>query len=209
MHACVCVFVYSLQASWKHTILTPHMAATSTISPTRLCRAVIYGSKTRILSQQWDELRWIIHIWNCQLALICTVYFTLSPVQVQEHQWVGLSCSEWVPRGQFWVVWAALEKPQTHNPSDQNLAPLQHLLHSGEGSASWNSCITILNGMRSIMLIIKQIGKSRDDCNGQRYIQLSLYENNGPVQDECTENKHDFQYQQCYVAYTLAKMYHA
>lgn len=22
---CLCVFVYSLQASWKHSILTPHM----------------------------------------------------------------------------------------------------------------------------------------------------------------------------------------
>lgn len=28
------------------------------------------------------------------LAIKCTVYFFLSPVQAQEHQWVRLSCSE-------------------------------------------------------------------------------------------------------------------
>lgn len=46
---CMCgrVFPYSLQHSWKHTMLTPHIAATSTMSPTRLCRAVIYENNKR------------------------------------------------------------------------------------------------------------------------------------------------------------------
>lgn len=33
---------YSLHASWKQTMLTPHMAATSTISSIRLCRAATW-----------------------------------------------------------------------------------------------------------------------------------------------------------------------
>lgn len=58
---CVCcVFVYSLQASWKHTILTPHMAATSTISPTRLCRAVICEKRMRIQILGCDKFKLIM-----------------------------------------------------------------------------------------------------------------------------------------------------
>lgn len=35
----------SLHVSWKQTMFTPHMAATSTISPIRLCMAVTCGGR--------------------------------------------------------------------------------------------------------------------------------------------------------------------
>lgn len=76
---CVLMFVYSLQASWKHTILTPHMAATSTISPTRLCRAVICECKITIWRQK------------------CTFELLLNKLSLLQHAYVRGHCAEKTP----------------------------------------------------------------------------------------------------------------
>lgn len=61
----------SLQASWKQTTFTPHMAATATISPTRLCMALICGGDRRNSSYPLSHISAHLYLYLPQQASLC------------------------------------------------------------------------------------------------------------------------------------------